>query len=454
MSLFLGSLLPVGLLHAEKRHSDPDGCLSCHGLQGLEFIDKQGVRRTASIIKEHYYSSLHGSVPCKDCQRKINDYPHTVEDGYVDCTESCHVEEPSEGERFTHKPVHKEFEKSVHGEGWYKGFAGGNRLEEMEKELNPSCRRCHSNTLYILESQTEKFKESFAHTETECGTCHEGEVWLNQFGGHILRRFIGSRWSKNEANRVCISCHKDRKKMAEVEIEDPETKEKKPASTRFIHAVDTYNKTLHGRLLYAKVEQGASCLECHAPNGLQHEIRHFEDEKASSHVDNLSKTCSQEGCHGYAKSKISAGFTKTDVHDLSMIPLSLLENPLQEQPLIESNWFKSAWPFIGISVFIMLSSLYWQLFAKKAKKIEPIFGGDHFERVMVGRKGKKSSQAKKTRKIAARETVTPTSKGNTGGIKTELDTTATDIVSTIEKKAGDTEIKPAEPPKPAPNPSS
>jgi len=100
--LFRLLLLGIGLAWwliqsavAAERHSDPDGCLSCHGLPGLEFVDKEGVRRVATILQSDYYRSLHGSVPCKDCHRQIERYPHKPEEGLVDCAESCHVEEPS-----------------------------------------------------------------------------------------------------------------------------------------------------------------------------------------------------------------------------------------------------------------------------------------------------------------------------------------------------------------------
>ena len=92
-SLFL-CLICINIFHGVKaveRHPDPDGRFSCHGLEGLNYIDKEGVLRSASIEKGHYYSALHGSVPCMDCHRKISEFPHLVENGEVDCSNSCHV---------------------------------------------------------------------------------------------------------------------------------------------------------------------------------------------------------------------------------------------------------------------------------------------------------------------------------------------------------------------------
>lgn len=400
--LFFFGLLIFLPLQAAPRYSDPDGCMSCHAVEGLSFIDEKGVTRSTTINRSHYYSSLHGSVPCKDCHRKIVDYPHKVENGYVDCTESCHVEEPSDGVAYTHKPIHEEMEKSVHGDGWFKEFAGGNRLEEIETEQDPSCRRCHSNTLYILESQLQNFKEAFDHAETECGTCHQGKAWMGQFGGHILRRFIGSRWVKTENNKLCMDCHENVEKMRDVEQEDPETKEKHSPSERFVHAVQSYNKTLHGRLLIAGSDFGASCLDCHAPSGWKHNIGHYQDKKSASHIDELENTCGQSDCHGYAKKPGNTGFVQTDMHDMSMLNIGKVGNPLKHELLKNSAWFWSVWPLLLTVAIIMAGSLIWWLFYRHNKKIIPMFGGDRFETVIIGRKSKKN-RAKGKKSVDKRE---------------------------------------------------
>lgn len=132
------------------RKMDPDGCLSCHGLKGLEFTDDQGVLRSSYIDEAQYYASLHGSVPCTDCHRKIKEYPHRVEDGAVDCAESCHIKEPSREERYSHKKLVEEFKRSAHKDGSVKGFSGGNRMKEVSEGESPSCRWCHSNTPSLL----------------------------------------------------------------------------------------------------------------------------------------------------------------------------------------------------------------------------------------------------------------------------------------------------------------
>ncbi len=387
---FLTLCLGLQSAQAMERHSDPDGCFSCHGLPGLEFIDEDGVRRVATILQKDYYGSLHGSVPCRDCHRKIEDYPHDPKNGYVDCSQSCHLEEPSEGKPFSHKDVTREFKKSVHGSGKKAGatdgFHGGNRLKEVEREQNPSCRRCHYNEPYIKPAQMARFQEMFHHVDSECGVCHQGEVWRNQFGGHILRRLIGKHYSKQDSNAMCIGCHGDREAMEKAEIEDPETGDLKPVEKRFLFVVDSYQKMLHGRLLAVDVEDGASCLDCHAPlgEGYRHGIQRDEKPTSPTHADNLPDTCGQSGCHaGYAHNTLSEGFLLTDVHDLNQVQVTkLLAAGISLDDLPRPGW-RNALILLGSgSALFVLGTLLWWLPGRREQNL-PILGGLFFQKKML-----------------------------------------------------------------------
>ncbi len=389
----LGLLLAISLagftqVQAAERYPDEDGCLSCHALKGLDYIDESGVQRSASIDVSHYMSSLHGSVPCRDCHRKVRFYPHKVENGEVDCAASCHVEEPSKGKPYTHKAVVKEFTDSAHGTGWSKGFTGGNRLKEVETEQNPSCRTCHSNTLYIDVAKLDGFKEAFSHTETECGSCHQGEVWLNQFGGHILRRFLGGRWSKQEQNEVCHRCHDDRERMALVELKEEGRDQKIPVPVRWQLASQSYAMTLHARLIRTEVDEGASCNDCHAPEGTGHNIRRKKDPASATHEDKLAKTCAQSQCHAYASHRLNAGFVRTDMHDLDLVPLSDVAMKLDVERL-RSPWLGVALLIAPVLVFMLVGRIRWWLVAEKKKGVDfSVIGGDSFQEKMLGRKAK------------------------------------------------------------------
>jgi polyferredoxin len=383
---------------AKQRHIDPDGCLVCHALQGLEYIDDNGVLRNSTIDQKHYYSSLHGSVPCKDCHRKIQDFPHKIDNGAVDCAKSCHLEEPSEGEAYTHKKPTEIFKQSIHGEGWSKGFTGGNRLEESEKQQNPSCRLCHQNSLYIDPEKIADFKTVFAHTETECGSCHTGKAWLNQFGGHIMRRFLSGRQNKEDENKMCDNCHADRERMQRVEIKDKQTGKTHKVSSRFILASDSYTMSLHGRLLANGDEDGVSCNDCHSPGKEKHSIQGHKDISASTHKNKLDKTCAASGCHQFSRHIINTGFTHTDMHDLDYIPL--YEQVISAQSLnLNSPWKLILAFLIPIIIILIIGSTLLSIFGKQKRSVVfSLFGGNHFQKNMIGRKQKSKTKKSKIRR--------------------------------------------------------
>jgi len=436
---------------AAERNSDPDGCLVCHVLPDLTYIDKQGLQRNGTIDTKHYLSSLHGSVACTDCHQNLQYYPHQEENVSVDCAASCHIDEPSKGEAYSHKEVTEEFQQSVHNQGWSKGLTAVNRVQE-NNEASPSCRFCHSNTSYIPEHLMTKFKDTFAHTETECGSCHQGEVWLNQFSGHILRRLIGARWSKTDEVAMCNDCHDNpdrinniqRHEYTQVAGQVPTEQqavigdfnnhyavEGETSDARFDLASKSYAMTLHARLLKDGVEEGASCLQCHAPDGFNHGIQSKYDPRSPTHQDNLAKTCGSGNCHTFSDHPDNKGFVNTNLHPIDM--LSWLNAP---QSLF-IQMIKTPW---GIAVFLLASFLLLALSVniimaklkskgKKVRKDQGAFlGGNAFDKHILNLKAKPSAQA--TKKVSSR------AKKTTSTEKTAV-TATTEATCPLVKKATD-----------------
>ncbi len=404
--LLVGLLLWTRTAGAAMKQNDPDGCLVCHALPGFQFVDDRGVRRDLTLDREHYGASLHGNVPCSDCHASIRSFPHEEDKG-VDCAAECHIEEPSEGSTYTHKEVVEEMEDSVHGKGRHKGLTGGNRLEESEKDASPSCRLCHSNTGYISEVQMPRFRELFAHSDEACGNCHKDDVWRERFTGHILRRLLGGRWTKAEGNAMCAKCHADRARMKKVKREAGRNPPE-PADARFILANASYDLTLHGRLIAAGRDAGAACLDCHAPGGLHHRIQEDEKPGASTHEDELGKTCAARGCHGFAANAMDEGFLHTDMHDMDLVPV-LLEQDLEDSgsPLppafdTESAWSRALLVLALLTGIMLLVWLLGNLFGKPVKgKVYSALGGDIFRQRMLempSRKGKRKPASGKGRK--------------------------------------------------------
>ena len=162
---------------------------------------------------------------------------------------------------------------------------------------------------------------------------------------------------------------------------------------------------------------GASCIDCHAPEGWKHEIRSYHDELSASHPDNLPETCGQSNCHGYAKKPGNEGFTMTDMHDVSLLGLTKVEKPFQIEAIRESKWFWSSWPLLAIGLVFIFGSAIWWLFYRNVKKIIPIVGGDRFERVIIGRKPKaarKKAAVKRIPKVKADDTSSDNDQNNKG----------------------------------------
>jgi ferredoxin len=368
-----------------ERMSDPDGCLVCHAVQGLAYRDDNGMLRNASIDSEHYFSSLHGNVPCRDCHREIREYPHQEKNGAVDCAASCHLEEPSQGVAYSHKEVADEFIDSVHGKGAVDGLTAANRWDENRNDRPPSCRRCHTNTLYIPEEKRALFQDAFDHEEAVCGNCHQGDVWQGQMGGHILRRLLGARWSPQEEVAMCNECHRDLAAMAKVERQDMPDGSAKPSDTHFVHASESYDMTLHGRLVEEGNAFGVSCNGCHAPKGFRHGVLPTENSDSAVNPENLAQMCGASGCHGYVDNGLNKNFLLSDMHDLDWVP-GIFANTSMLDLLRASNWNRLLFIVLPAAGLFMLMSVVWSIFMRRDRDALPVLGGRRFESLFLSRK--------------------------------------------------------------------
>ena len=112
-TLFLSLLILNGNISAEEIGEELN-CLICHKHLGLSRIDEEGNFRLFYINNELFQSGPHRRNQCKDCHTDIDRIPHNPAKK-VDCTQECHVVEPSGKEKFSHKPIAKTLASSVHG---------------------------------------------------------------------------------------------------------------------------------------------------------------------------------------------------------------------------------------------------------------------------------------------------------------------------------------------------
>lgn len=189
-----------------------------------------------------------------------------------------------------------------------------------------------------------------------------------------------------------------KERMKKVEIKDKETDEKHAVGNKFILASHTYNMSLHGRLLANGNEDGVSCNDCHTPGKEKHGIMNHKDIESSTHQENLSKTCSASGCHQFANKYANSGFTNTDMHDLDYVPV--YDRLISNDALNLNTGWKLFLAFLTpVIIILIIGSLLWTLLAKKSKSVTfSLFGGNHFQKHMIGRKPKSKTKKSKLKK--------------------------------------------------------
>lgn len=261
-----------------------DGCLLCHKYPGLGRYEKDAknriVKRIFYVNEDIHNASYHGRFNCSDCHEGVDKIPHT-DAKKVDCGKTCHLNEPSTGNKFSHKAIVEDLEKSAHG-------AKGSGAED-QADL-PACRDCHTNKPYLLSVQQQMKSKAFTEI---CRQCHEEKAWVERFLSHINYRFSMRRPS-SEVVRLCSKCHANQDMMARHKLD----------------VVVGFQDTYHGKAIQYGDEEVANCLNCHAPYALgfsPHRIASRKNENSPVNDDNKRETCAQAGCHAAATQAFATG---------------------------------------------------------------------------------------------------------------------------------------------------
>ncbi|MDD5755564.1 MAG: hypothetical protein PHN45_12550, partial [Methylococcales bacterium] len=163
---------------------------------------------------------------------------------------------------------------------------------------------------------------------------------------------------------------------------------------------ESYNKTLHGRLLADENLVGASCVECHAPTGLHHGIKRDENVDSSVNPAHLAQTCGQSNCHkDYSKSVANKGFLNSEMHGVQTLGLGV-ETKVNEvlKPDFAtfktlSIWYKLAAILGSFAIVFLLGNIAWSIFGDASKlnknNNNSILGAEKFQRIIIGSKPKK-----------------------------------------------------------------
>jgi len=251
-----------------------DGCMKCHRLRGLSVLTKDNKIKDCSIRESLYVHSAHRKVGCRECHNKVKQYPHKVENVKANCSNLCHLADPSTKKPFSHEKIFKTWKESVHGRNY-----------EKAPSLYPDCSYCHTNQLLV---EPEK---SFS----ECLLCHSQKNWVKEKFVHVLRK----RRDGWEVVELCSSCHEDKEKMKKaIDLEGIKDKFEKE---KILFAVDSYKITMHAKMLYLDREdkRAADCLDCHTnKEGNLHDIFRKNDSRSSVNQKNIQLTCGRSTeCH-------------------------------------------------------------------------------------------------------------------------------------------------------------
>ncbi len=269
----------------EAEAADKENCLMCHKYRFLGRIDENGKRINYNVSEHMFFNSTHRNVPCRDCHSNIKKLPHDPVKEEVDCANTCHIKPPFSDENFSHKNIVETYNKSIHG------IKPDDTPEK--KEAKPYCKYCHLNPLFM---RVEEKRIAFDETLLRCLNCHQqkGVTQAYKHITHRLRRKTSR--SPQEIVHICGKCHKDMELM-----------KKFNPSKESMEAVETYNKSIHGKAVALGSQETADCVSCHATSAI-HDIYKKDNEISMVNKTNLTKTCKQ--CHD----KVNEEFVKIDVH--------------------------------------------------------------------------------------------------------------------------------------------
>ncbi|MCC6443986.1 MAG: cytochrome b/b6 domain-containing protein [Armatimonadetes bacterium] len=274
---------------------DNEICLACHTDPKTHRM-VNGRRKSLVIDGAAFEKSTHARMPCTDCHRDIQTLPHPGEAKPVNC-DRCH-----------HKII------APSGQDGHANIMGGVH-EKARRAGNlraPECKTCHG-THEILSRQELASPISRKNIHDLCGRCHRTEhdqysisvhavavthdikdapTCIECHGEHSAIQKVtdpASTVYPTNISRTCSQCHGEYRLAARYNIRSDRT--------------STYEGSFHGIGGKFGVATVANCASCHG----WHEILPSSDPRSTVNVNNLQRTCGQEGCHPNATRQFARG---------------------------------------------------------------------------------------------------------------------------------------------------
>ena len=292
---FFLTILPI-----QAYSADEIDCVLCHKHRGLSRIDENGKFRLFYINQELFDSGPHRRNTCKDCHTDIDRIPHDPAKK-VDCSQQCHVVEPSGQVKFSHKSVAKILAKSVHGK-----LDENGKPKEHQQDY-PGCKDCHDQPLYRPFSiyKGKKVSGIAERAMSRCKSCHTSGDFAKDFYEHVTTRLHKTRFPL-ETIKVCAKCHGDESFRERHDLDD---------------VITSYKETFHAKLITLGSERPPDCIDCHIVEG---ENSHLIESKltpsSAVHKNNVGNTCRTSECHENASEHL-AEFQTHVTYDREKYPL-------------------------------------------------------------------------------------------------------------------------------------
>jgi len=297
---FLLTIILFVVSSPELYAGDELNCVLCHKHRGLSRIDKNGEFRLFYINQELFESGPHRRNKCKDCHTDIDRIPHNPAKK-VDCTQQCHIVEPSGQKKFSHKNIAEKLAKSAHGK-----LDENGKPKEYEEDY-PQCKNCHDQPLYRPFSfyKGKKVAGISKRSISRCKSCHTSGNFAEDFYEHVTTRLHKTRYSI-ETIEVCAKCHQDKAFRERHKLDD---------------VITSYKDTFHGKMVILGSERTPDCIDCHVVAGENAHLIESKDKLTSAvNKNNLSTTCRASGCHEKAAAQI-ASFQTHVTYDRKKYPM-------------------------------------------------------------------------------------------------------------------------------------
>lgn len=277
-------------------------CMLCHKHLGLSRYDEAGNFKIFYINENLYQRSPHADVECIDCHEGIDEVPHKNVKA-VDCSNQCHIDEPSTNRPYSHKPVADLLKKSAHSPISKKG------TPKKHQQDYPKCRDCHEQPLYrALVVTKNSHKGVMEKTMSRCMSCHEEDEFIKKYFFHVASR-LQKQTDPLQRIEMCAKCHSNRALMKRHDMRE---------------VVETYKETFHYKMVRLGSEKMPICIDCHVSSGINgHLIAAMDDPQSPTHPDNVGETCKQSDCHEKASVKL-AGFQTHVTYEFDKYPLQYL----------------------------------------------------------------------------------------------------------------------------------